>query len=188
MLNELNKGKQDDPEFLILQMKRKQKNKRRYQKKHLRFQSKNSSFQTSKRKSNRIKIIILINSGSFFSKIKVKIQWKRVQNQYRHEEEMNRFYKQYKIVGFFANYIQLWKDLAFYLTLIINIMIIASFAHQSDPSRPEEEVNSEALGEYNLRFNKCIRICYDDFFIISCIICFSNIYPITQSFDQRFCF
>lgn len=45
-----------------------------------------------------------------------------------HEESMNRFYKKYPIIGFFASYIQLWKDLSYYLTLILNIFIIGSFA------------------------------------------------------------
>lgn len=63
----------------------------------------------------------------------------------RHEEEMRRFYKQYKIVGFFANYIQLWKDLAFYLTLVINIIILGSFSHKSDPEKSDSIINDEAL-------------------------------------------
>jgi inositol 1,4,5-triphosphate receptor type 1/inositol 1,4,5-triphosphate receptor type 3 len=41
---------------------------------------------------------------------------------------MKRFYKKYPIIGFFANYIQLWKDISYYLTLVLNIFIIGSFA------------------------------------------------------------
>lgn len=45
-----------------------------------------------------------------------------------HEEDMKTFYTKNRIIGFFANYIQLWKDIAYYLTLILNLFIISSFA------------------------------------------------------------
>jgi inositol 1,4,5-triphosphate receptor type 1/inositol 1,4,5-triphosphate receptor type 3 len=49
-----------------------------------------------------------------------------------HEEFMKRFYYKYPIVGFLANYIQLWKDIAYYLTIVLNVIIIGSFALDSE--------------------------------------------------------
>ncbi|CAK81479.1 unnamed protein product (macronuclear) [Paramecium tetraurelia] len=167
MFNELNKARKDDPEFILEQQKRKQEEKKKRLKKAFMFfrartahievvrddqielvffpllpfsklnkDEKQSFQQTVDRSSAKSKVQDLMEKSPELIQIM------------RHEEEMNRFYKQYKLIGFFANYIQLWKDLAFYLTLIINTMIIASFSHQSDPDRPKEDVSNEALNEY----------------------------------------
>ncbi|CAD8131502.1 unnamed protein product [Paramecium pentaurelia] len=167
MFNELNKARKDDPEFIMEQIKRKQEEKKKRLKKAFMFfrartahievvrddqielvffpllpfsklnkDEKQSFQQTVDRSSAKSKVQDLMEKSPELIQIM------------RHEEEMNRFYKQYKIIGFFANYIQLWKDLAFYLTLIINIMIIGSFSHQSDPERPKDDVSNEALNEY----------------------------------------
>ena len=44
-----------------------------------------------------------------------------------HEENLALFFKKNKFIAIFANYVVLWKDLAFLMTLVLNIVIIASF-------------------------------------------------------------
>jgi inositol 1,4,5-triphosphate receptor type 1/inositol 1,4,5-triphosphate receptor type 3 len=45
----------------------------------------------------------------------------------KHEEELALFFSHNKFIAIFANYVILWKDLAFLLTLLLNIFIILSF-------------------------------------------------------------
>lgn len=45
----------------------------------------------------------------------------------KHEEELALFFSHNKFLAIFANYVILWKDLAFLLTLLLNILIILSF-------------------------------------------------------------
>jgi hypothetical protein len=50
-----------------------------------------------------------------------------------HEEKLKRFFNQQKLIALFANYVKLWKDLAFGFTLILNLFIIGSFSdHYGD--------------------------------------------------------
>ena len=45
----------------------------------------------------------------------------------KHEESLAIFFSHNKFLAIFANYVMLWKDLAFLLTLGINILIILSY-------------------------------------------------------------
>ena len=45
-----------------------------------------------------------------------------------HEEKLRIFFSKNKILAIFANYEKLWKDLAFIFTIVLNILIIGSFA------------------------------------------------------------
>ena len=45
----------------------------------------------------------------------------------KHEEELSLFFSQNKFIAIFANYVILWKDLAFLVTLLLNLFIILSF-------------------------------------------------------------
>jgi hypothetical protein len=45
----------------------------------------------------------------------------------KHEESLAVFFSHNKFLAIFANYVMLWKDLAFLLTLGINILIILSY-------------------------------------------------------------
>ena len=43
------------------------------------------------------------------------------------EEKLFIFFNNNKIIALFANYVNLWKDFCFILTLIINFTIITSY-------------------------------------------------------------
>ena len=45
----------------------------------------------------------------------------------KHEESLAIFFSHNKFLAIFANYVMLWKDLAFLLTLGINVLIILSY-------------------------------------------------------------
>jgi len=45
----------------------------------------------------------------------------------RHEFKLKCFFANNKVLALFVDYVQLWKDLAFYLTLLINIFIFFSY-------------------------------------------------------------
>jgi inositol 1,4,5-triphosphate receptor type 1/inositol 1,4,5-triphosphate receptor type 3 len=45
----------------------------------------------------------------------------------KHEETLTRFFNKYTFVAIFANYVILWKDLAYLMTLTLNVLIIMSF-------------------------------------------------------------
>jgi inositol 1,4,5-triphosphate receptor type 1/inositol 1,4,5-triphosphate receptor type 3 len=65
-----------------------------------------------------------------------------------HEEKMKLFYYQYPVVGFFANYIQLWKDIAYYLTLLLNIIIIMSFSMPAYDLEDEGNIPPDRMESY----------------------------------------
>ena len=48
-----------------------------------------------------------------------------------HEEKLSRFFLKNKILGIFANYVVLWKDLAYYITILINVFILGSFTKKN---------------------------------------------------------
>ena len=43
------------------------------------------------------------------------------------EERISNFFSKNKFIALFVSYVDLWKDLCFLMTLIINFMIFASF-------------------------------------------------------------
>lgn len=45
----------------------------------------------------------------------------------KHEERLNNFFERNKIIAMFANYVDLWRDLAFLLTIVLNIFILMAF-------------------------------------------------------------
>lgn len=45
----------------------------------------------------------------------------------KHEEELAQFFSRNKFIAIFANYVILWKDLAFLMTVWLNLLIILSF-------------------------------------------------------------
>ena len=54
-----------------------------------------------------------------------------------HEEKLKLFFGRNKFLALFANFVDLWKDLSFIMTLIINFVILASFSDSfgsPDPS------------------------------------------------------
>lgn len=48
----------------------------------------------------------------------------------KHEETLKRFFNQQKFIAIFANYVKLWKDLAYIFTLLLNLFIIGSFSNR----------------------------------------------------------
>ncbi|KRW98864.1 MIR motif [Pseudocohnilembus persalinus] len=46
----------------------------------------------------------------------------------KHEEYLNSFFQKNKFLAIFANYVKLWKDLAFILTLLLNVFILLSYS------------------------------------------------------------
>ena len=50
----------------------------------------------------------------------------------KHEEELDIFFKKNSFIAIFANYVILWKDLAFILTLLLNLFIILSYYDGDD--------------------------------------------------------
>lgn len=45
----------------------------------------------------------------------------------RQEEELNKFFMANKFLSLFANYVQLWKDVAFILTILLNLFNLFTF-------------------------------------------------------------
>lgn len=61
----------------------------------------------------------------------------------KHEEKLAVFFSKNKFIAIFANYVILWKDLAFILTLLLNLFIILSYAdNESTRSQTGDEVES----------------------------------------------
>ncbi|CAD8059333.1 unnamed protein product [Paramecium primaurelia] len=52
-----------------------------------------------------------------------------------HEEQLRRIFQRQKFLALFANYVKLWKDLAFLFTLLLNLFIIGSFAVNESGNR-----------------------------------------------------
>ncbi|CAD8103545.1 unnamed protein product [Paramecium sonneborni] len=52
-----------------------------------------------------------------------------------HEEQLRRIFQRQKFLALFANYVKLWKDLAFLFTLLLNLFIIGSFAENDSGNR-----------------------------------------------------
>ncbi|CAD8132784.1 unnamed protein product [Paramecium pentaurelia] len=52
-----------------------------------------------------------------------------------HEEQLRRIFQRQKFLALFANYVKLWKDLAFLFTLLLNLFIIGSFAKNDSGNR-----------------------------------------------------
>lgn len=57
-----------------------------------------------------------------------------------HEETLRRIFQRQKFLALFANYVKLWKDLAFIFTLLLNLFIIGSFA----------EIDGDRMESYRL--------------------------------------
>ena len=45
----------------------------------------------------------------------------------KHEEFLQNFFIEYKFLAIFANFDKLWKDIAFLLTIVLNVFVIFSF-------------------------------------------------------------
>ncbi len=45
----------------------------------------------------------------------------------KHEEYLKNFFIEYKFLAIFANFDKLWKDIAFLLTIVLNIITLFSF-------------------------------------------------------------
>jgi len=46
----------------------------------------------------------------------------------KHEERLRNYFAKNKFLAIFANYVKLWKDLAFIFTIILNIFILMSYS------------------------------------------------------------
>jgi len=64
----------------------------------------------------------------------------------QHEERLKVFFGKNKFLALFAQHVNLWKDLAFILTIVLNFLIIFSFSEYSG-----DEVNDES--EFEARMN-----------------------------------
>ena len=60
----------------------------------------------------------------------------------KHEEKLAVFFSKNKFIAIFANYVILWKDLAFILTLLLNLFIILSYADNESSNSSTDEVES----------------------------------------------
>lgn len=52
------------------------------------------------------------------------------------------FFSKNKFIAIFANYVVLWKDLAFILTLLLNLFIILSYS-DSNPNEIQANINNQ---------------------------------------------
>ena len=57
----------------------------------------------------------------------------------QHEEQLISFFNKNKIIGLFANHINLWENLAFFLSLAVNFIILSSYSgYYGDEEDPDE--------------------------------------------------
>jgi inositol 1,4,5-triphosphate receptor type 1/inositol 1,4,5-triphosphate receptor type 3 len=54
----------------------------------------------------------------------------------KHEQKLALFFARQKFVAVFANFVDLWRDIAFLLTILINIFILISYS-QGDSDNPD---------------------------------------------------
>ncbi|KAM3129288.1 hypothetical protein pb186bvf_018575 [Paramecium bursaria] len=89
-----------------------------------------------------------------------------------HEENMRLIYQKYKLIGFFANYVQLWKDLAYYLTIILNLIVITSYAHETGDGNQLSDVQFFRDESYTLDQTKNI------FFILGLVMTICSLFVV----------
>lgn len=63
----------------------------------------------------------------------------------QHEETLKIFFEKNQFIALFAQYVGLWKEIAFILTLVLNLFVLASFAVPTE--------NPDGLSEFELRMN-----------------------------------
>ncbi|KAL4492562.1 hypothetical protein ABPG72_007675 [Tetrahymena utriculariae] len=59
----------------------------------------------------------------------------------KHEEQLSLFFNRNKFIGIFANSVDLWRDIAFMLTILINIFILVSYGGGEYSSAEEKKHN-----------------------------------------------
>ncbi|CAD8210359.1 unnamed protein product [Paramecium octaurelia] len=69
----------------------------------------------------------------------------------KHEEKLAVFFSKNKFIAIFANYVILWKDLAFILTLLLNLFIILSYA---DNEKTGQQTGDEVESIQTIRKNR----------------------------------
>ncbi|EGR27735.1 MIR domain protein [Ichthyophthirius multifiliis] len=72
------------------------------------------------------------------------------------EEELNKFFSQNRFLALFANYVKLWKDLAFIMTIILNIFILFTFTDAYGDRFSDQHLFMNA--EYNSQKTQSIII------------------------------
>lgn len=82
----------------------------------------------------------------------------------KHEENLAIFFSHNKFLAIFANYVMLWKDLAFLLTLGINILIILSF-YEGDEGDEDVISNKFIIISKNIMIEFTIRDFLKQFYL-----------------------
>lgn len=72
------------------------------------------------------------------------------------EEKLKIYFSQNKIVALFANYVNLWKDIAFLLSLLLNLFIITSFSTYFGDRMEGERLFLSADIDYKSKFLEII--------------------------------
>ncbi|EWS73528.1 inositol-triphosphate type 1 protein (macronuclear) [Tetrahymena thermophila SB210] len=85
---------------------------------------------------------------SIHTKIQTVIdKYKKVIDICKHEEKLSLFFNRNKIVSIFANYVDMWREIAYIITVTLNIFIIISYSElnvdKNKPSNLEPEISSE---------------------------------------------
>ncbi|KAL4438749.1 hypothetical protein ABPG74_013422 [Tetrahymena malaccensis] len=85
---------------------------------------------------------------SIHTKIQTVIdKYKRVIDICKHEEKLSLFFNRNKIVSIFANYVDMWREIAYIITVTLNIFIIISYSElnvdKNKPSNLAPEISSE---------------------------------------------
>lgn len=73
------------------------------------------------------------------------------------EEKLKIYFSQNKIVALFANYVNLWKDIAFLLSLLLNLFIVTSFSTYFGDRMEGERLFLSADIDYKSKFCKLNR-------------------------------
>lgn len=71
----------------------------------------------------------------------------------KHEEKLALFFQRNKILSLFAGYVTLWKDLAYFITIIINIIILLSYQDHDERS---DRLNSPHFNNLSTEDTKTI--------------------------------
>jgi len=59
----------------------------------------------------------------------------------KHEMNLALFFARNKFISIFANYVDLWKDMAFLLTNLINILVVVSYSQGDSNNHPNNLIH-----------------------------------------------
>ncbi|EGR28323.1 MIR domain protein [Ichthyophthirius multifiliis] len=89
---------------------------------------------------------------SIYTKLQGLIdRYKNIIIKCQHEEKIALFFKNNTFFSIFANYVNLWRDVAFILTIILNVFILFSY---SENNFSEKQAQSEEKLKQQLYFNR----------------------------------